>query len=74
MKSTMTAISATFATVFMVSSFYRAPTTKEEAPHGGGAGLLGSIGGETWAPFGIGTRDGEGTAITLNLTQLKDDT
>ena len=73
MKSTMTAISATFATVFMVSSFYRAPTPKEEAPHGGERGFWVPLGG-TWAPFGIGTRDGEGTAITLNLTQLKDDT
>ena len=45
MKSTMTAISATFATVFMVSSFYRAPTPKEEAPHGGERGFLGSFGG-----------------------------
>ena len=50
MKSTMTAISATFATVFMVSSFYRAPTPKEEAPHGGSGasgfhwgGNLGSV-------------------------------
>jgi len=72
-KSTMTAISATFATVFMVSSFYRAPTPKEEAPHGG-SGASGFHWGGTGAPFGIGTRDGEGTAITLNLTQLKDDT
>ena len=45
-KSTTTAISATFAIVFMVSFPYHAPTSKEEAPHGGAAGLLGFHWGE----------------------------
>ena len=42
-KSRTTAISATLAIVFMAS--YRAPTPKEEAPHGGERGFLGSFGG-----------------------------
>ena len=39
MKSTTTAISATFAIVFIVSFPYQAPTSKEEAPHGGQRGF-----------------------------------
>jgi hypothetical protein len=39
-------------------------------PRTGGAGLLGFHWGGTWVPFGVGTRDGEGTAISLNISQL----
>ena len=52
MKGTTTAISATFAIVFIVSFPYHAPTSKEEAPHGGAAGLLGFHWGGTWVPLG----------------------
>jgi hypothetical protein len=44
-KSTMTAISVTFAIVFMVSFPYHAPNLKKK-PRTGGAGLLGFHWGE----------------------------
>ncbi len=55
-KSTTTAISATFAIVFIVSFPYHAPT----APHGGAAGLLGFHWGESLGSVGTEPRDGEG--------------